>query len=537
MILIGLALYFVVLTTRPDPLPEAWQTTAGTALSTTASAALAEWRHGGASALKTYLRVNGERTGAQFWMFDGHERELSGLAMPPSPTQSPYSGDPDNPPPPQPKEQTDLEQPQPIPPAGGELHNLPRQQQPPGSDTEPPSAFRLQRVSRRARESAQPIFETAGPMVIAASLVRDASNNVDNGAYVLVAVMPRPRFGRPAAEPRVQLMGGLVVLGLSGLVCYGLVLYLTKPLVALRAATRRLANGDLGARTYAAQTARRDEVADLGRDFDSMAERIESLVRSQHRLLGDISHELRSPLSRLGMALALARRHAAQGNTLAKGNVPEVSVEMQTALDRIGRESARLNALIGQLLELARLESGVDNDNVPETGIGGASGHGDMDSTIAKRRDMVDLAQLVREIGADAEFEAKSLERGVQVQADTPCRLCGARNLLHSAIENVVRNAIRHTNEGTTIEITLLHQSDMACIIVRDHGRGVPDASLSQIFRPFYRVEDARDRASGGAGLGLAITERAITAHGGTVRALNAPGGGLQVELCLPLAQ
>jgi two-component system, OmpR family, sensor histidine kinase CpxA len=231
-----------------------------------------------------------------------------------------------------------------------------------------------------------------------------------------------------------------------------------------------------------------------------MAERLESMVKAQQRLLGDISHELRSPLARLGVALGLARKRSGS--------------EANGALDRIERESDNLNEMISQLLTLTRLESGTDG----------------------RKRSQVDLDTLVREVSEDADFEARSLNRSVQVVASDKCSINGVEDLLRSAVENVVRNAVRFTPEGTAVEVSLRKQNgsrdNYAVISVRDRGNGVPAESLEKIFRPFYRTEDARDRQSGGGtGLGLAITERAVRMHGGTVEAANAPEGGLAVEM------
>ncbi len=249
---------------------------------------------------------------------------------------------------------------------------------------------------------------------------------------------------------------------------------------------------------------RHDEIGQLGRDFNLMAERLESMVRAQHRLLGDISHELRSPLARLGVALGLARQRS--------GN------EANGALDRIERESENLNEMISQLLILTRLESGTDG----------------------RKRTDVDLAALLREVADDADFEARSINRIVQVVMADKCSISGVEELLRSAVENVVRNAVRYTPEGTAVEVTLRHRNgagdNFAVITVRDRGKGVPEEALDKIFRPFYRTEDARDRQSGGGtGLGLAITERAVRLHGGTVKATNASDGGLAVEMKLLL--
>ena len=217
-----------------------------------------------------------------------------------------------------------------------------------------------------------------------------------------------------------------------------------------------------------------------------------------------ISHELRSPLARLSVALDLARKRAGQA---AAGD-----------LDRIEREAKRLNEMVGQLLALSRWESN-----------GGR-----------QRAETFDLAALVREVAADADFEAQGRNASVVVAEADACGMKGTPQLLRSAVENVVRNAVRYTAEGTAVKISLRRLSDggaaEAVITVKDEGVGVPEESLRDIFRPFYRMDDSRTRETGGTGLGLAITERAVRLHGGTVTASNAPGGGLLVELRLPLA-
>ena len=196
-------------------------------------------------------------------------------------------------------------------------------------------------------------------------------------------------------------------------------------------------------------------------------------------------------------------------NRRRRGN-PEVS----TALDRIGREAERMNQMIGQLLTLSQLESGTD-------GL----------SKIA-----IDLGVLVKEVAEDAQYEARGLERSVRVVASETCTINGVGDLLRSAIENVVRNAVRHTAPGTEVEIALncdeANGNRYATVNVRDHGKGVPEESIDDIFRAFYRVEHARDRKTGGTGLGLAIAARAVL-HGGTIKAANAPDGGLVVEIRL----
>ncbi|BCR04315.1 two-component sensor histidine kinase [Desulfuromonas versatilis] len=285
----------------------------------------------------------------------------------------------------------------------------------------------------------------------------------------------------------------------TGLIAYLLARSLISPIGKLRRATQQFAAGDLATRV-GPEIHRNDEIAELARDFDRMAERIGDLVGSQQRLLRDISHELRSPLARLNVALGLARQKAGEAATLS--------------LDRIEREAERLNELIGQLLTLTLLESGAERP----------------------AHDPVDLAELAGEVAADADFEARSRNRAVRLSAPAPLVVEGSRELLRRAIENVVRNAVRYTAEGTTVEITVAGRDGSALVEVRDQGPGVAEAALEKLFHPFYRAEDARDRQSGGTGIGLAITERAVRLHGGSVRAANVPGGGLRIEIRLPLA-
>jgi two-component system sensor histidine kinase CpxA len=317
--------------------------------------------------------------------------------------------------------------------------------------------------------------------------------------YDLVARTPIGLVRLLHDPPSAQLLRLLAVLVTAGAVCYPLARYVARPLASLRAATQELARGNLAVRVASAVGRRRDELADLARDFDRMAERIEALMTSERRLLRDISHELRSPLSRLNVALGLARQQAGDD---------------QRPLDRIELEAERLNGLIGQLLMLARLESGA----------------------MEPAREPVDLAAVVREVAEDADFEVRSQRRAVRVTAACECVAIGAPDLLRSAIENIVRNAVRHTREGTAVEVAMRAEApDRVVIGVRDHGGGVPDELLPHIFHPFYRVGDARDRHSGGVGLGLTIAHRTIRLHGGAVSAANAPGGGLIVEMTIPV--
>jgi two-component system sensor histidine kinase CpxA len=283
----------------------------------------------------------------------------------------------------------------------------------------------------------------------------------------------------------------------GGIFCYLVSRYLTKPLAKLGDAAANIAEGRLDTRVDPSLRARRDEVAELARNFDRMAERIEALITGQRRLLGDVSHELRSPLSRLIVALGLVKQGPAE--------------EAAENLERIGLEARRLDTLIGQLLALTRIDSGVDRGSPAP----------------------FDLTNVVQEVANDGDFEARVRNRSVVIKPADACTVTGFEELLRSAVENVVRNAIRYTVEGTAVEISLQIRDSRVLVLVRDYGPGVPESMLSEIFLPFRRVANGN---SEGAGLGLAIAERAVNVHRGMIRAMNAPKGGLIVEIDLPLA-
>jgi two-component system sensor histidine kinase CpxA len=335
-------------------------------------------------------------------------------------------------------------------------------------------------------------------------VLRDSRASAD-GLHRYTFVLSPPPGPRLFLGPRGLPIPGLIILVISsGLVCYILAWVLTMPIVRLRSATQQLAAGDLTARAGGPSSGRRDEVAGLMRDFDAMAARLESLVKAQSRLLNDISHELRSPLARLNVALGLARQRSG----------PEAA----TMLERIELEASRLNELIGRLLTLARLEDG--EQRVPSTPVA--------------------LDEVVLAVTEDAEFEAQA--RGCHVRSHIPegdWSVRGQASLLHSAIENVVRNAIRYTREGTAVEVQLERKLGAdgaeAVVSVSDSGSGVPSDALEKLFQPFYRLDEDRGRQTGGVGLGLAITERAVRFHGGRVVAFNRAEGGLRLEIFLPL--
>jgi two-component system sensor histidine kinase CpxA len=298
-----------------------------------------------------------------------------------------------------------------------------------------------------------------------------------------------------------------VAIAVGGLTTYVLVLIFTRPLVRLRQAARQLAQGNLKTRVKEAAnrsgTSQEDEFKALVHDFNHMAGRLESLVDAQQLLLRDVSHELRSPLARLSVALELAREDAAP--------------EMAAHLNRIERETAKLNQLIGQLLTLSSMEALERTDNFQP----------------------ISLRNLIQEIIPDAEYEAQQRQSFVAFSAAEDGLIAGNRDLLYRAIENVVRNAVRYTESGSGVEILLkasgTNGHPTALLEVSDRGPGIPESEIKHIFRPFYRVDRARSTETGGFGVGLAITERAVKLHGGELHAANRLGGGAVVSMSFPL--
>jgi two-component system sensor histidine kinase CpxA len=285
----------------------------------------------------------------------------------------------------------------------------------------------------------------------------------------------------------------LAVLLLVVTLCYGLAYRLTTPLRNLEQAVDRFGRGQLEAR---AVEKRHDELGELAAAFNRMAGHVQTLMAAERRLLLDISHELRSPLTRLSVAVELAR---SSGGT-------------SPALDRIEKEADRLNALINQLLEVTRAE--IDPSQI--------------------RTASVRLDQLVSTTVEDCAIEAAVRQCSLDFPPPPIVELEGDGELLRRAVENVLRNAIRHAPPDSNVEVRLETAGELARIRIRDHGPGVPQSALPRLFDPFYRVESDRDRSSGGAGLGLAIAKRAIEVHRGALSASNT-GEGLLVEIELPV--
>ena len=307
--------------------------------------------------------------------------------------------------------------------------------------------------------------------------------------------------------PRRLVLGGALEVGVlrwilpcvvGALVCLFLARHLSAPIRTLQRVAGQIADGDLSVRASPAIGPRRDELADLARDFDKMTDRIQALLRKQQELLGDISHELRSPLTRLNVSLELVRR----GKTDAIGR-------MQADLDR-------LNTLIGQVLTLTRLQTHRDR----------------------KTETPVNLRAIVESVAEDARFEVEEEGKSVVISHASDCWLKADPALLRSCIENVVRNAVHYTKPQTEVAVSLDligGHSKSAQVLVADHGQGVPPEALDRIFEPFYRVTEAHEHQTGGTGLGLSIAQRIAIIHGGSIRARNRDGGGLEVEIWLPV--
>jgi len=303
--------------------------------------------------------------------------------------------------------------------------------------------------------------------------------------------------------------GGLpffgAVLLMVTLFCFWLTHHIVAPIQGIQSAARMVAAGDLSVRAPVEISARHDELADLAVDFDVMVERMSAFVRSQKQLLSTVSHELRSPLTRLIMSLALLRKQS--------------PLDSEELLQRMERDVERVDTLMGQLLTLSRLETGLSSEG----------------------RDNVDLSQLVQEVAADGDFEARSCGKSVSLQAEGGIVIEKAdQQALRSACENIVRNAIRFTKPGSEVEVNLKTEkassSPQAVLSVRDYGPGVPGELLQQIFQPFFRVKEPNGdpRANNGTGLGLAIALEAIRQHRGTITASNANPIGLEVKVTLP---
>jgi signal transduction histidine kinase len=285
-----------------------------------------------------------------------------------------------------------------------------------------------------------------------------------------------------------------LVIGATGVLCWLASLGVVSPIRRIAGTIALFGQGDLTARV---QTRRKDEIGQLGRSFNQMAERLERLIVSERRLLGDISHELRSPLARLKFAVKLAR----------------TSQDNRAALDRIERDVDRITSLVADIVEITFIE-------------GDAAVQ---DTEIVRPAEIID--EVVRDCSLEADFRGCSIDVSGAMHGD----ILGSRELLRRAIENVLRNGIRYSPKHSAIRLTIAENEREATIAVRDFGPGVPDAALARIFDPFFRVEEARDANGGGSGMGLSIAKRAVQLHHGTISAENMHPG-LRVQITIPLA-
>jgi two-component system, OmpR family, sensor histidine kinase CpxA len=317
------------------------------------------------------------------------------------------------------------------------------------------------------------------------------------GNYIFVAQVRALRGLLLQSDFGAALLRLAVILLCAGLLCFLLARHISNPIRQLQSAASRIAEGDFSVRASPALAPRNDELADLARDFDVMADRIRSLLEKQQELLGDISHELRSPVTRLTVSLELARRGDA------------------TAFERIDTDLKRLGELIDHILTLTRLQTQAgQHTQIP-----------------------VSLRTILESIVDDARLEGKSENKSVRLDQSDDCRIKCDPNLLRSCLENVVRNALRYTRPDTSVAIHVALNGGtppLAEIRIADEGPGVPPEALPRLFEPFFRVSGARDRSTGGSGLGLAISQKVAKTYGGSIEACNREGGGLEVKITFP---
>ncbi|MFT6896908.1 MAG: two-component system sensor histidine kinase CpxA [Paraglaciecola sp.] len=287
---------------------------------------------------------------------------------------------------------------------------------------------------------------------------------------------------------------------ISGVLCFLIARSLIKPLQELQKASQKMAAGELGCRVGSAST-RQDEIGQLGRDFNHMSQQVESLLKGQKQLLADISHELRSPLTRMQLAIGIAQQQDAP-------HCPAISA---MTLARIEKEAQQIEHMVAQVLTLSRLDSEMTKPDIQP----------------------LDLHELLSDVFEDCYFEAQSMGKKLSLDCPDELTLQADGELLASAFENILRNGIKYARHHVTIEVKTANGH--VEIVFCDDGPGIPEQDLSNVFIPFYRVSAARDRKSGGVGLGLAIASRAVKAHHGSIAALTPPAGGLQVTITLPM--
>ncbi len=315
--------------------------------------------------------------------------------------------------------------------------------------------------------------------------------------YSVVGYRSLHPFSRALMQPNARVILLSIAILVSASVCLVLTRFIVLPVRRLREAGHKVAEGDLSVRVAHTVGERTDDIAKLAQDFDVMTERVEQLLASQQQLMRDVSHELRSPLARIQAILSISRQKSEHRD--------------MADIDRIEHEVERLNLLIGEILSYARLQSRQQAELSP-----------------------TDLVELVRAIAEDARIEGQERHIDVRMSGPEPCVVSVDNALIQRAIENVVRNALKYTAEHTLVEIAIGVQQDTITLTVDDRGPGVPEAALTEIFEPFYRVNGVNNHSPAGSGVGLAIAKRSLLLHGGSIRANNREGGGLSVVISLP---
>jgi len=315
-----------------------------------------------------------------------------------------------------------------------------------------------------------------------------AAQRSEDGRYWFAAV------GQPS-RPQIWtfLPYYFLVLGATGVLCWLASVAVVSPIRRIAASIALFGQGDLSVRV---PSKRHDEIGQLVGSFNEMAERLQQMIVSERRLLADISHELRSPLARLKFAAKLGR----------------TSTDTEAAFDRIDRDVDRITSLVAGIVEITLAEGDPESQGL----------------------ELVSLGEILDEVVHDCTLEAKVRGCRIALNGSSAVEILGNRELLRRAIENVIRNGIRYSPEQSTIDVALIGDSNAAEIAIRDCGPGVPEDTLTRIFDPFFRVEEARDALGGGSGLGLSIARRAVQVHHGTITAENA-SPGLRVRIRIPL--
>lgn len=335
--------------------------------------------------------------------------------------------------------------------------------------------------------------EVAGEMFIGSVLLSEA-----NKKYIILSHFPQ-RMPKPyhfIVSRIIDTMPAFLLI--TAVICYILSRHMVWPISELRQASRNFAEGRFDARVTGNTISRHDEIGDLAVDFNDMADKIEKMISSQRRLFGDISHELRSPLARLQVAVELLQK-----------KIPEAG---QPLLARIENEIVRINSLIEEVLQFSRLESG----------------------NYKGERKQIKLEDILERICNDANFEGKAHNCKVKLTIKNDIIICGIEQLIERAIENILRNALKYSPKDSQIDVELLRQNNQAVISIADSGPGIPPGEIEKVFEMFYRCAEDRNRSTGGNGLGLAIARHAIKLHNGKISLENRASGGLLAKITIP---